>query len=78
MTYLIHGFGGDERITVTVRNGVGTVTRAPETAPVSRELTHVEATSLLFAPISPLRESGSDLERLWFPLPLLMARADEV
>ncbi len=78
MTYLIHGYAGDERITVSVQNGVGTVSLAHETAPVSRELTHFEAISLLFSPVSPLREKGSDLERLWFPLPLTMLHADEV
>ena len=78
LTYLIHGYGGDERITISVKDGQATVTPADETAPVTRELTHFEATSLLFSPISPLRDSGSLQERLWFPLPLTMLHADEV
>ncbi len=78
VTYLIHGYGGDERITVSVKNGVGAVTYADDCTPLSRELSHFEAISLLFAPVSPLRESGTETERLWFPLPLTMQHADEV
>lgn len=78
VTYLIHGYGGDERITVSVKDGVGSVTRADETASITRELTHFEATALLFSPVSSLREKGSSVERLWFPLPLTMLHADEV
>jgi hypothetical protein len=78
VTYLIHGYGGDERITLSVKNGVGTIADAHETTPITRELSHFEATSLLFSPVSPLRENGNEFERLCFPLPLTMYHADEV
>ena len=78
VTYLIHGYAADERITISVKNGVGRVSAADENTPVSRELTHVEAMSLLFSPVSPLRDTGSETERLWLPLPLTMLHADEV
>lgn len=78
VSYLIHGFMGDERIRIRVENGRGCAETIPPNIPVLRELTHFEATSLLFAPVSPLRDHAGDLEKLWFPLPICMYHADGV
>ena len=78
VTLLIHGYAGDERIRVSVKNGEGAVETVDGTEPVDCELTHPEAISFLFSPISPLRETANDLCKLWFPLPICMYHADEV
>lgn len=78
VTLLIHGYAGDERIRVTVKNGEPMVESVDDTISVDYELTHAEAISFLFSPISPLRETANQLCKLWFPLPLCMLRADEV
>ena len=75
---LIHGYAGDERIRVSVKNGEGGVESVDTAEPADYELTHPEAISFLFSPISPLREAANDLCKLWFPLPICMAHADEV
>ncbi len=78
ISLLIHGRGGDERLCIRVTDGVPAVSVLPDDAPVNFELNHLEAMNLLFAPISPKRETLSDLCKLWFPLPLWIYRADEV
>ena len=78
VTFLIHGFAGDEKLTVRVSDGAASVTEAAETDPVDYELSHMEAMAFLYSPISPLRDGSSDLCKLWFPLPVCMYRADEV
>ena len=78
LTLLIHGFAKDELLTFSVKDGVPSVTEAaPGTVP-ARELSHIEATSLLFAPIDTHRLDLPVCARDWFPLPLWMYRADEV
>lgn len=78
VSYLIHGYAGDEILRITVKDGQGSVEALPAGSPVERELTHFEAISLLFSPVSPLRDNSSDKEKLWFPLPICMYHADEV
>ena len=78
LTLLIHGYAGDERIRVTVKEGKHKVELVSEGTAVDLELDHLQATELLFGCISTARETGSELIRLWFPLPLFMYRADEV
>ena len=78
ITLLIHGYAGDERVRVAIQNGVSVVEAVDESISVDYELSHAEALSFLFSPISPLREKANDLCKLWFPLPMCMRRADEV
>ena len=78
MTLFIHGHVGDEHIRITVKDGKHTVLPVTEDTAADMELTHLEATELLFGCISSARETASELARLWFPLPLWMYRADEV
>ncbi len=78
LSLLIHGFAGDERIRITVKNGTHTVTVLSEGTPVDMELSHPEATELLFSPVSGMRETQGYLVRSWFPLPIYMYHADEV
>lgn len=77
-TLLIHGYARDERIRITVKEGKHTVEPGDDRVPVELEMSHLEATALLFGPISPLRDQQSDLIKLWFPLPIFMYHADEV
>ena len=78
ITLLIHGYAGDERVRVAIQNGVSVVEAVDESISVDYELSHAEALSFLFSPISPLREMSNDLCKLWFPLPMCMLHADEV
>jgi len=78
VSLLIHGYAGDECIRVSVRGGEASVESIDTATPVDYELTHPEAISFLFSPISPLREAASHLCKLWFPLPICMYHADEV
>lgn len=78
LTLLIHGHVSDERLRITVKEGKHTVETVAEDVPVDMELSHLEATELLFGCISAARETASPLLRAWFPLPLWMYRADEV
>lgn len=78
LTLLIHGFARDEKLTFKVENGVPSVTDAPADAVPALELSHVDATALLFAPIDVNRNSLPGFARDWFPLPIWMYRADEV
>ena len=75
---LVHGYAGDERICIAVKNGEQSVTVIDDSVPVDYELSHAEAIEFLFSPISPRREAASELARLYFPLPLCMRMADEV
>ena len=78
LTLRIHGFAGDETLRVTVKEGKHTVERIPADSPVDLELSHLQATEVLFAPVSGLRETMSPLVKAWFPLPIWMYHADEV
>ena len=78
VTFLIHGYAGDERFKVQISDGRANVTEISEVDSVDYELSHLEATAFLYSPVSPLRDRASDLCKLWFPLPVCMYRADEV
>lgn len=78
VTLRIHGFAGDETLRITVEEGKHTVESLSPDSPADRELSHLQATEILFAPVSGLRETLSPLLRAWFPLPAWMYRADEV
>jgi GNAT superfamily N-acetyltransferase len=78
LTLKIHGYAKDETIRITIKDGKHTVEALSDDTPADLELSHFEATELLFCPVSPLRETMSPLVRTWFPLPIWMYRADEV
>ena len=78
ITLRIHGFAGDETLRITVKEGKHTVETLDASAPADCELTHLQATELLFAPVSGRRETMAPLLRAWFPLPAWMYHADEV
>ncbi|MBE6609026.1 MAG: GNAT family N-acetyltransferase [Ruminococcaceae bacterium] len=78
LTMKIHGYAGDETISVTVKDGIHTVESVSDDTSADLELSHLEATELLFCTVSPSREIKSPLIRAWFPLPIYMYRADEV
>lgn len=75
---LIHGYARDERIRISVKGGKASVEVLDESVPVDYELSHQDALSFLFSPISPLRECASSAAKLLFPLPIFMRHADEV
>ncbi len=79
LTLLIHGRARDERLCLSVRDGAPAVRSVDEGTTVDLELSHIDAMNLLFAPLSPARETSDHaLLRDWFPLPLWIWRADEV
>ena len=78
VTLRIHGFAGDETLRITVKEGKHTVESLTANEAYDLELTHLQATELLFAPISGFRETQSPLLRAWLPLPIWMYHADEV
>lgn len=87
----IHGLGGEERLCLSVREGVPSVrelspdeTAQPPAQPPAQlaapayELSHEEAMRLLFAPLCPERRDLPPAVQTWLPLPIWMYRADEV
>ena len=78
ITLKIHGYAKDETVCITVNNGEYTVESLDNTAETDLELSHFEATELLFCPVSPMRETMCPFVRTLFPLPIWMYRADEV
>lgn len=78
LTLRIHGFSGDETVRITVKEGKHTVEALSADTPSDLELSHLQATELLFSPVSGLRETLTPLVKTWFPLPIWMYHADEV
>ncbi len=76
LTLLIHGRGGDENITISVKNGVPGVQRTDKKADF--EYDHLTAMNVLFAPLCPERDRLPDFARLWLPLPIFIYYADAV
>lgn len=75
-TVLIHGYAGDERLKVTVKDNTASVEAyAGET---DMELSHTDALALLFGLYSTRRDSLTPAVRGWFPLPLFVESADRV
>ncbi len=78
LTLLIHGYAGDEKITLTVDGGVPSVSAAAADETPNLELSHLEAINLLFSPFCPARDRLPAPCRVWLPLPIWMYPADEV
>ncbi len=78
LTVCIHGLAGDERLSLSVRDGVPSVLPSEPGRDPELELSHVEAMELLFAPFSPGRRKLSPAVQAWLPLPIWMYKADEV
>lgn len=78
ITLLIHGYAGDERICINVKDGKSTVKYASGTVTPDYELNHTDAISLLFSPISAVRDTSDCIIKAWFPLPLYLSHVDGV
>ena len=78
LTLKIHGYAKDETVRITIKDGKHTVEALSDDTPADLELSHFEATELLFCPVSPMRETMCPFVRTLFPLPIWMYRADEV
>lgn len=78
ISLFIKGRGGDERLKISVHGKHIEVTPIHHSEAVDLALTHMNAMNLLFAPVSPMRNTLSTVYREWFPLPLWVYRADEV
>lgn len=78
LTLLIHGRAGDERLTLSVRDGKTAVSPAAEDVAADAEVGHLEAINLLFSSFCPARDRLPMHARVWLPLPLWMYAADEV
>lgn len=76
LVLLIHGFGGDERLKLEVKDGKPSVSATEETA--ERELGGIEATNLLFSLFEPSRAALPQFAQSWLPLPLWMYHADMI
>ena len=76
LTLLIHGRAGDERLLISVRDGIPSV--SPTDLPCDRELSHIDAINLLFSSCDPRRRELPLFARDWFPLPIYMYSADIV
>ncbi len=78
LTLLIHGYAKDECLSVTVKNNRPTVETLPPDTPADLEWSHLDAMNILFAPLSPKRQTLTSIPHGWLPLPIWMYRADEV
>lgn len=73
MTCLIHGIAGDERLSVTVRDG--RVDVRPVVGDCQIELSHIEAENFFFAPYSPTRRRFGSVGGV-FPSPFFILSQD--
>ena len=80
LNVLIHGIAGDERLTLSVKDGSANVTDAPDGCEIALELEHKEALAFFCSPYSPLRHSHALSPALLaaLPLPLFTEGADHV
>lgn len=76
LTLFIHGYAGDCKIKLTVKNNAATV--EDYDGECDFELSHMEATQLLFGLHSPYTGKLNPAIRSWFPLPLYVESADHV
>lgn len=75
LTVLVHGIAGDERFTITLRDGVPTVEKSDKTPDMVLE--HKEAVAFFFGVMSPERMKNA-CAAAWFPLPMHEDSADHV
>lgn len=75
-TVLIHGFAGEERLEISVKNRNVSVMVTDKEAEV--ELGHLQATSFFFGPNCYLRDTAPMVVQSWFPVPLWSYSADAV
>lgn len=73
---LIHGYAGDESLCISVKDGVGSVSRFDGKADL--ELEHIDAINLLFSFYCPAREALPAFAKVWLPLPLWLWHTDAV
>ena len=76
LSLLIHGFAGDERFRIAVKQNAVAVEEYAGNCDV--ELGHLEAIAFLFGLFSARREALSPALRSWFPIPLFAEGADHV
>lgn len=76
LTVLVHGRGGDEQFTITVKDNKATVELTNDKPDM--ELSHLEAMRLFFANISTTRCNAPAVASQWFPLPLWIFNVDDV
>lgn len=76
LTVLIHGKAGDERIAITVKDGVPAVT--PHTGEVEVQLDHPEAMDAFFLNATPVRDRLPVAASTWMPLELGICESDNV
>ncbi|MGM9680059.1 MAG: GNAT family N-acetyltransferase [Eubacteriales bacterium] len=76
LTVLIHGIAGDERIAVTVKDGVPAVTA--HTGDVDAEFSHIEAMDAFFLNATPVRDRLPAAAATWMPLELCICESDNV
>lgn len=75
-TALIHGRGGDENLTISVRDNKVTVEATDKTPDI--ELNHFQAMSFFCLTGSCERYNGPAVADQWFPLPLWIHHVDDV
>lgn len=76
LNVLIHGRGGDEQLSITVKDNKVSVEDTTEAPDV--ELTHLQAMSFFCANISAIRCKAPAVASQWFPLPLWIYNVDDV
>lgn len=76
LTAFIHGYAGDCKLRITVKNQVTSVEDFKGNCDI--ELSHSEALNFFFALQSPLRRKIDPKIQSWFPIPLHIYEADQV
>lgn len=76
LTVRIHGFAGDENLTIVVDENTVSVRDSDDAPEV--ELEHLQALAWFFAPACYLRDTAPALAQSWFPVPLWGYSADAV
>ena len=76
LTLLVHGFAGDEKFRIAVKDNAVSVEDTD--AEPDLELGHFDATAFLFGIFSGFRTALTPAVRSWFPLPLFVEGADHV
>jgi len=74
VTVLIHGYNGDEKLCIVVKDGQVSV--EPFTGTPDKIMSHLDATSYFLAPMCPARQCP--VAQNWFPLPVKLFSIDTV